>query len=77
MDKKENPLPLKQLMVVMIVGFSEGMAGTLVLPFIVFMILDFGYPENKVGIYAGILTSSFYLMQFISVIKNNPKKKFK
>ena len=38
----------------------------MILPFVVFMIRDFGFSEDVVGVYAGLLTATFALCQFLS-----------
>jgi MFS family permease len=61
-----TPLPMREIFVLMCIVISEGFASSMVLPFIGFMVMDFGISSDNVGYYAGFVTSSFYAAQFIS-----------
>lgn len=50
----------------MCIVISEGFASSMVLPFIAFMVIDFGVSEDSVGYYAGFITSSFFAAQLLS-----------
>eukprot|EP01114_Cavostelium_apophysatum_P013216 TRINITY_DN3146_c0_g1_i2.p1 TRINITY_DN3146_c0_g1~~TRINITY_DN3146_c0_g1_i2.p1 ORF type:complete len:363 (+),score=64.00 TRINITY_DN3146_c0_g1_i2:84-1172(+) len=64
--KKPTPLPKKKMFVLMCIVLSEGFASSMVLPFIAYMVLDFGFNEENVGFYAGYITASFFLTQLLS-----------
>ncbi|KAL6049054.1 Zinc induced facilitator-like 1 isoform 1 [Balamuthia mandrillaris] len=65
---KPTPLPKKKMFVLMCVVMSEGLAGSLLLPFIAFMVRSFGITDDDrdIGYYAGYVTSAFFLGQFSS-----------
>ena len=48
------------------VQLNEGYQLNTILPFVVFMIRDFDFSEESVGLYAGLLTATFALCQFLS-----------
>jgi MFS family permease len=69
------------MFVLMCIVIAEGFASSMVLPFIAFMVMDFGISEDQVGYlvqiyridlaykciyYAGFITSSFFGAQLIS-----------
>ncbi|KAF8242159.1 MFS general substrate transporter [Wilcoxina mikolae CBS 423.85] len=59
--------PRCTLAILILVMFSEAMSSTLILPFIYFMVKDFGIKDPRdIGSYAGMITSSFWAAQFIS-----------
>ncbi|KAF8536172.1 major facilitator superfamily domain-containing protein [Trichophaea hybrida] len=58
--------PRYTLAILILVMFSEAMSSTLILPFIYFMVKDFGIKDSRdIGSYAGIITSSFWAAQSI------------
>ncbi|KAL6051140.1 Protein ZINC INDUCED FACILITATOR, variant 3 [Balamuthia mandrillaris] len=68
LHSKPTPLPKKKMFVLMCVVMSEGLAGSLLLPFIAFMVRSFGITDDDrdIGYYAGYVTSAFFLGQFSS-----------
>eukprot|EP01084_Bolivina_argentea_P257346 433567_1 len=56
----------KRLLTVFFVQLNEGYQLNTILPFVVFMIRDFNFSEPSVGLYAGLLTATFALCQFLS-----------
>lgn len=64
-DLKQESLPLKTMIVVCIVMFSEPLSMTLLYPFIYFMVRDFEMvDDNQTGYYVGFITASFSIAQF-------------
>lgn len=63
--------PVWQLGVICVMRFSEPLAFTSLFPYVYFMIRDFGIAESEAQIskYAGYLSSSFALTQFICTIQ--------
>jgi len=57
---KPTPLPKKEMFVIMCIVVAEGFASSMILPFIAFMVIDFGINEEQVGYYAGLITSTFF-----------------
>ncbi|KAF2145309.1 uncharacterized protein K452DRAFT_211043, partial [Aplosporella prunicola CBS 121167] len=48
------------------VVLCEPISSTMLLPFVYFMVKDFGYAEEKIGSRAGIITSCFFVVQMFS-----------
>ncbi|KAI9335269.1 major facilitator superfamily domain-containing protein [Obelidium mucronatum] len=63
-----TPLPLKQFFILSIVTICEPIQGTILFPFVYFMIKDFGVPEHQIGWYVGLITSLFSLAQVLSSV---------
>lgn len=63
-----TPLPKKKLFIIMIILISEISSLIYILPYISFMIQNFGIEEKHVGYYSGIILSSYMVGQFISNI---------
>ena len=61
-----TPLPLFQVITVLLVQTSEGMNINVLFPFLAFMIEDLGYGGHRLGYYAGGLAASFCGAQFLS-----------
>jgi len=63
-----NPLPWKQLIVVLMCFFAECMSANLLYPFIADMVRDFriARDDTSIGYFAGLLASAFILAQFFS-----------
>lgn len=61
-----TPLPKRKIAVILIILISEMSSLMYVLPFLPFMIQNFGINEKDVGRYSGLILSSFMLGQFIS-----------
>ena len=49
-----------------LVVVCEGIGAFQILPYVAFMVVDFGFPVNDVGYYGGFLTASFFAAQFLS-----------
>nr|CAG8505015.1 1277_t:CDS:2 [Entrophospora candida] len=62
----ETPLPKLPLLILSIVIISEPFNSTILLPFIYFMVRDFGVSDDdkEIGFYAGLIASSFFFAQF-------------
>ncbi|KAJ3004565.1 UNVERIFIED_CONTAM: hypothetical protein HDU68_005014 [Siphonaria sp. JEL0065] len=65
---KPTPLPFKQMLVLSVVTICEPIQGTILFPFVYFMIKDFGVPEHQIGWYVGLITSLFSLAQVMSSV---------
>ena len=65
-DLFDDRLTPMRLWSVFFVQWNEGYQINVILPFVVFMCRDFGFNEDQIGIYAGLLTATFALTQFIS-----------
>lgn len=62
-----SPLPFLHTSLLCILLITEPLAASVTLPFIFFMVRDFGsMPEGQVGFYAGIVASAFYAAQTIT-----------
>ena len=48
------------------IQLNEGYQINVILPFVVFLCRDLGINEDSIGVYAGLLTATFALTQFIS-----------
>eukprot|EP01116_Phalansterium_solitarium_P024964 TRINITY_DN9330_c0_g1_i2.p1 TRINITY_DN9330_c0_g1~~TRINITY_DN9330_c0_g1_i2.p1 ORF type:complete len:576 (-),score=118.29 TRINITY_DN9330_c0_g1_i2:329-2056(-) len=64
--KPITPIPKREMFVLMCIVIAEGFAFTMVLPFVAFLVIDFGYSEEDVGYYAGFITSCFFAAQLVS-----------
>ncbi|KAJ7585665.1 major facilitator superfamily multidrug-resistance, DHA1 sub-family [Mycena floridula] len=68
--KKQTPLPMFQLSVVFLLQFAEPITATVIYPFIPQFVRSTGITqgdEAKVGYYAGIIESVFFLSEGLSV----------
>ena len=66
-DSSEPPLLTPaRLWTLFIVQTNEAYQITMLYPFVVFMIRDFGTSEHSVGMYSGLLSGSFCIAQFCS-----------
>ena len=63
-----TPLPMKTVIVLSLVVFSEPMSMTVLFPFVYFMVRDFGIVDKDIGFYAGYIASSFSIAQFLTSI---------
>eukprot|EP01083_Nonionella_stella_P006805 19691_1 len=59
-------LTQQKLWALFFIQLNEGYQINCIYPFVVFMIRDFGFGEDDVGLYAGLLTATFSLTQFLS-----------
>ncbi|KAJ7585582.1 major facilitator superfamily multidrug-resistance, DHA1 sub-family [Mycena floridula] len=69
-QKKRTPLPKFQLLVVILLQFAEPITATVIYPFIPQFVRNTGITqgdEAKVGYYAGIIESVFFLSECLSV----------
>jgi MFS family permease len=62
----DEPLDWKKMSVVAIVTFCEGFNGRVLIPFVPLMVQDFGFSEHNVGYVAGLITSCFFISQFVA-----------
>jgi MFS family permease len=64
--KPVTPLPFKTIFTLCIVIFAEPMTFTIIFPFVYYMVRDFKISddERNIGMYAGLIASSFSLAQF-------------
>ena len=62
----ETKLPFSQMAIVLCIQLCEALNVNILFPFLAFMVEDFGYTGNRLGIYAGILAASFCGAQFFS-----------
>ncbi|KAI9289241.1 major facilitator superfamily domain-containing protein [Umbelopsis sp. AD052] len=63
-----KPLPWRQLIIICICRFSEPICFTIIFPYVVFLVRDFGIPEERAGYSVGWIASSFALAQFCTGI---------
>jgi len=63
-----TPLPYKKLFIVFSILFCEAFTGGSIFPYVGFMIRDFKLTddEEKIGYYAGVLASSYFVAQLFS-----------
>ncbi|OZJ03734.1 hypothetical protein BZG36_04148 [Bifiguratus adelaidae] len=64
------PLPRMPMAVLSVCIFSEPLSSTILLPFIYFMVRDFGVTEDDkgIGFYAGTIASAYFMAQFLTSI---------
>ncbi|KAJ6454122.1 major facilitator superfamily domain-containing protein [Mycena sanguinolenta] len=65
-----TPIPKFQLFILILIQFAEPMTGLAIYPFVVQFVRDTGITggdETKTGFYAGILESSFFLAEALTV----------
>ncbi|CAG8678321.1 11726_t:CDS:2, partial [Acaulospora morrowiae] len=64
--RTETPLPKTPIFILSLIIFSEPINSTILLPFVYFMVRDFGVSkdEKQIGRYAGLIASSFFFSQF-------------
>lgn len=65
---KVTPLPMRQMITVMIVTFVEPVMFGILFPFVYFMVRDFHITTNEkdIGVYVGLLASSFCFAQLFT-----------
>ena len=61
-----DPLPQTQVICAVLVQMGELINITVLFPFLIFLVEDFGFSDAEVGVYSGILASSFCSAQFVS-----------
>ncbi|KAJ6484064.1 major facilitator superfamily multidrug-resistance, DHA1 sub-family [Mycena sanguinolenta] len=67
---RRTPIPKFQLFIVMLIQFAEPMTGLVIYPFVVQFVRDTGITggdQTKTGFYAGMLESSFFLAEALTV----------
>ncbi|KAF8069881.1 major facilitator superfamily domain-containing protein [Lyophyllum atratum] len=67
---KKKPLPLVQLIILLLIQFSEPVTSTVIYPFVNQFVRDTGITrgdEKKTGYYAGIIESIFFFSECLSV----------
>ena len=67
-DEGETPLPRSQMVCIFVMQISEAFNVTILFPFVAFMVRDFGFAEESVGTYSGLLAASFCAAQFMSSV---------
>ncbi|KAF7320532.1 MFS domain-containing protein [Mycena chlorophos] len=70
--KERTPMPKMQLFILLAVQFAEPVTALVIYPFVVQFVRDIGVThgdETKVGFYAGILESSFFLAESLTVFQ--------
>ncbi|KAF9532651.1 major facilitator superfamily multidrug-resistance, DHA1 sub-family [Crepidotus variabilis] len=70
-SSKPTPLPKLQLFITLLVQFAEPVTGLVIYPFINQLVRDTGInhgDETKTGYYAGLIESSFFLAECLSVV---------
>mmetsp|Transcript_17937 Transcript_17937/g.16211 ORF Transcript_17937/g.16211 Transcript_17937/m.16211 type:complete len:597 (-) Transcript_17937:1080-2870(-) len=65
---KPTPLPLSQVVCVLLIQLCEAININVLFPFLAFMVEDLGYGGNMLGVYAGGLGAAFCFAQFSSSI---------
>ena len=61
-----TPLPRAALVVVFLIQISEAMNATVLFPFVVFMLRDFGVSERRLGALSGVVGATFFAGQVLS-----------
>jgi len=61
-----TPLNWWAMGVVFMIQISEALNATVLFPFVVFMLRDFGVSERRVGFWSGVLGASFFAAQVVS-----------
>ncbi|KAF7376965.1 MFS domain-containing protein [Mycena sanguinolenta] len=67
---RRTPIPKFQLFIVLLIQFAEPMTGLVIYPFVVQFVRDTGITggdQTKTGFYAGMLESSFFLAEALTV----------
>ncbi|KAF7337175.1 MFS domain-containing protein [Mycena venus] len=67
---KRTPIPKFQLFILLLIQFAEPMTALVIYPFVVQFVRDTGITggdETKTGFYAGLLESSFFLAECLTV----------
>ena len=59
------PFPWARVIPICIVTLAEGLTSSVLLPFVSFMVIGFGFEKNNVGFAAGFLTTAYFLGQFL------------
>ncbi|KAJ7604167.1 major facilitator superfamily domain-containing protein [Mycena polygramma] len=69
-QRKRTPIPKFQLFILLLIQFAEPATGLVIYPFVVQFVRDTGVTggdETKTGFYAGMLESSFFLAECLTV----------
>ena len=61
-----TPLPRVPLLVVSLIQIGEAFNASVLFPFVVFMLRDFGHSERRIGALAGVLGAAFFAAQVVS-----------
>ena len=61
-----TPLPRVPLLVVSLIQIGEAFNASVLFPFVVFMLRDFGHSERHIGALAGVLGAAFFAAQVVS-----------
>jgi hypothetical protein len=61
----DDEFPFRKVIPVMVVTLAEGFTGSVLFPFVAFMVISFGFNKDNVGFVAGFLTTAFFLGQFV------------
>ncbi|KAJ6530803.1 major facilitator superfamily domain-containing protein [Mycena vulgaris] len=67
---KRNPIPKFQLFILLLIQFAEPMTALVIYPFVIQFVRDTaitGGDETKTGFYAGLLESSFFVSEALTV----------
>ncbi|KAF7304092.1 MFS domain-containing protein [Mycena indigotica] len=70
--RKRTPIPKMQLFILLAIQFAEPIAALVIYPFVVQFVRDTGITkgdETKIGFYAGMLESSFFLAESVTVFQ--------
>jgi hypothetical protein len=64
----KTPLPRHKVYPALLLLFSEAISGSVLFPFVPFMVAGFGVADTPthIGYYAGVLASAFFFCQFLS-----------
>ncbi|KAJ7486429.1 major facilitator superfamily domain-containing protein [Mycena galericulata] len=69
--KKRTPIPKLQLFILILIQFAEPITALVIYPFVVQFVRDTGITggdESKIGFYAGLLESTFFLSESLAVL---------
>ncbi|KAF7317541.1 MFS domain-containing protein [Mycena kentingensis (nom. inval.)] len=70
--KKPTPIPKMQLFILLVIQFAEPVTALVIYPFVVQFLRDTGVAggdEARIGFYAGILESTFFLAESLTVFQ--------
>ena len=62
--EEEEGLPIRAILSLLAITFTEGITNTFYVPFLVFQVEWMGITKKSVGYYVGVLTMAFFLAQF-------------
>ncbi|KEP46584.1 MFS general substrate transporter, partial [Rhizoctonia solani 123E] len=71
-EQKRTPLPMKQITVLLLVLLSEPIAYSVIYPFIARLVNETGVTggnESKIGYYAGMIESVFFLTESVFTLQ--------